>query len=117
MRIRQKRRTRILKDKMAYGEVHEVEQPINIMQALKASIREAQRKPAKHENDSSVHREIHVLSGDSMKGGRPATQDEIQRLSGTQEGGVPKGLSRCSVREPGNSVEDYGGLILREGLY
>jgi len=41
--------------------------------------------------------EVHVLLGDSMKGGRPATQEEIQRLSGTQDGGIPKGLSRCSI--------------------
>jgi hypothetical protein len=36
-----------------------------------------------------------VLFGDINKGGRMATEDELDRLSGLQENGVPKGLVRC----------------------
>lgn len=35
------------------------------------------------------------IYGDLTKGGRPATQDELLRLSGRQQGPVPKGLTRC----------------------
>lgn len=38
-----------------------------------------------------------VLLGDLTKGGRKATEEEIQRLSGTQPDGVPRGLVRCKV--------------------
>jgi hypothetical protein len=41
MRIKQKRRTRILKDKTASGEKHGGERISEIMEALKASIKEA----------------------------------------------------------------------------
>jgi hypothetical protein len=36
-----------------------------------------------------------VLFGDINKGGRMATEDELDCLSGLQENGVPKGLVRC----------------------
>jgi len=35
--------------------------------------------------------------GDITKGGRQATEEEIQRLSGTQTNGVPKGLIQCKT--------------------
>lgn len=35
------------------------------------------------------------LFGDLRKGGRPASQEELKRLSGKLPEGVPKGLTRC----------------------
>jgi hypothetical protein len=36
------------------------------------------------------------LMGDLTKGGRPATQDEMRRLAGTEADGRPVGLQRCA---------------------
>ena len=41
--------------------------------------------------------ETYVMFGDWAKGGRPATEEETSQLAGTQEDGVPKGLTRCTV--------------------
>ena len=35
--------------------------------------------------------------GDGLEGGRPATPEDIDRLSGRETDGVPKGLSRCTT--------------------
>lgn len=37
------------------------------------------------------------LVGDGLEGGRPATPADIDRLSGQDADGVPKGLSRCTT--------------------
>jgi hypothetical protein len=44
-----------------------------------------------------AHRGSGYLLGDTTKGGRPATPEELDRLAGTQPGGVPAGLRRCGV--------------------
>jgi hypothetical protein len=37
------------------------------------------------------------LVGDGLEGGRPATQDDIARLSGRDAHGIPAGLDRCAA--------------------
>jgi hypothetical protein len=45
---------------------------------------------------SLAEKQSGYLLGDPTKGGHRATEGEARRLAGTQEGGVPVGLVRCS---------------------
>jgi len=37
------------------------------------------------------------LVGDGLEGGRPATAEDVKRLSGRDDDGVPRGLGRCAA--------------------
>ena len=46
---------------------------------------------------SDSHKGPGYLTGDLRKGGRPASEDEMHRLSGKQSNGVPYGLVYCHI--------------------
>jgi len=59
-----------------------------------------------------------VMLGDISKGGRPATSEELQDLSGFQENGVPSGLSQCPTcgdwfGECLDPNRNFEGLVMR----
>jgi hypothetical protein len=67
------------------------------------------------ENDS---RKGTLVGGDLSKGGRKATPEEARRLDGTNQNGVPRGLTQCrSCREWRGTCLDpspqFAGLIMR----
>lgn len=52
--------------------------------------------------------------GDPNRGGRPATAEEIETLSGDDANGIPKGLSRCQTcgEFRGECLSDFGADVL-----
>jgi hypothetical protein len=58
------------------------------------------------------------LHGDHSKGGRPASEEEVSRLSGKQANGVPTGLAQCPfcgcwAGECLHPLPEFPGIVIR----
>ena len=87
------------------GEIQSTEPPkgtIFVSEKLKAAENLAeteelrQRKAQLKIFTKTMEPQTGYLLGDLNKGGRVASEEELLRLKGKQENGVPKGLTRCS---------------------
>jgi len=70
--------------------------------------RELRARRARLKAFAARHKGSGYLVGDGMEGGRRASPDEVDRLSGRDEAGIPRGLRRC--RECGAFRGDYLAL-------
>jgi hypothetical protein len=79
----------------------EVSEPVPPTRELRARRTRLKAFAARHKGSG-------YLVGDGMEGGRRASPDEVDRLSGRDEAGIPRGLRRC--RECGVFRGDFLAL-------